>query len=162
MPWKNGGGSTLELICLHHPQTSDILFRLSSATVSQSGPFSQFAGIDRHLFLMDGDGFILKFPDKEVTMDKLHEVHIFRGEEEIHCQLLGPQCVDFNVMTNRTYGSSQLFITQFGNGRNFKCHADKSFLYFPHSKELIILSRGESYTHQDAYQTVYLIDLTTH
>lgn len=39
-PWKNGGGSTLELFRIPHPQNpDDFIFRISMATVASSGHF---------------------------------------------------------------------------------------------------------------------------
>ena len=48
MPWKNGGGSTTELLI--HPSSASVtssppfLWRISLATLDASGPFSTFAG----------------------------------------------------------------------------------------------------------------------
>src|SRR5262245_35147508 len=47
MPWKNGGGTTEEILV--HPA-----FRLSLATVATSGPFSVFPGIDRVILQLSG------------------------------------------------------------------------------------------------------------
>ena len=50
MPWKNGGGETVEVIV--HPEgasLSDFGWRVSMATVASDGPFSVFPGIDRTL-----------------------------------------------------------------------------------------------------------------
>ncbi|MBN7823193.1 HutD family protein, partial [Bowmanella yangjiangensis] len=46
MPWKNGGGSTLELaICPVGASLDDFDWRISSASVASSGAFSRFPGI---------------------------------------------------------------------------------------------------------------------
>ena len=52
MPWKNGGGETVEVIV--HPEgasLSDFGWRVSMASVASDGPFSVFPDIDRTLEL---------------------------------------------------------------------------------------------------------------
>eukprot|EP00762_Andalucia_godoyi_P003199 ANDGO_01099.mRNA.1 hypothetical protein SPRG_05530 len=54
MPWKNGQGETTQLcICPRGAELArnDYLFRVSSAVVRQSGPFSTFDGYSRWLWL---------------------------------------------------------------------------------------------------------------
>ena len=54
-PWKNGGGATRELAC--SPLGADMAhfdWRVSVATIAQSGPFSCFAGVDRIITLLSG------------------------------------------------------------------------------------------------------------
>ncbi len=60
MPWKNGGGVTVEIAI--HPQgasVDDFDWRVSMATVASDGPFSVFPGIDRTLSVLEGDGILL-------------------------------------------------------------------------------------------------------
>ena len=55
-PWKNGGGSTTEIaIAPLGAGFDDFDWRISLATITASGPFSSFPGIDRSLMLVDGD-----------------------------------------------------------------------------------------------------------
>ncbi|HXZ10527.1 MAG TPA: HutD family protein, partial [Paraburkholderia sp.] len=59
-PWKNGGGVTREVAA--YPQGAGLdtfVWRVSVADVSQPGPFSRFAGIDRTLVLLSGAGMLL-------------------------------------------------------------------------------------------------------
>ncbi len=66
MPWKNGGGVTVE-IAIHPPGASVDAFdwRVSMATVAQDGPFSSFAGIDRTLAIIEGNGLALAISGRE-------------------------------------------------------------------------------------------------
>ena len=60
MPWKNGGGETVEVIV--HPEgasLSDFGWRVSMASVASDGPFSVFPGIDRTLAVLSGNGMAL-------------------------------------------------------------------------------------------------------
>ena len=45
MPWKNGKGKTLQL--LRGEDKQGLTFRISQATVAESGHFSDFTGLDR-------------------------------------------------------------------------------------------------------------------
>ena len=55
MPWKNGGGETIEI--MKWPQDGDLShfdWRISMAQVALDGPFSVFPKIDRHLAVLAG------------------------------------------------------------------------------------------------------------
>jgi uncharacterized protein len=55
VPWKNGGGTTVE-IAVHPPSAGTDAFdwRVSAAEIREAGPFSRFDGIDRALAILDG------------------------------------------------------------------------------------------------------------
>ncbi|WP_305230098.1 HutD/Ves family protein, partial [Klebsiella pneumoniae] len=60
-PWKNGGGSTREIACWPPGAGMEAFgWRISVATIDQPGPFSAFAGVDRQIMLLDGDGVHLR------------------------------------------------------------------------------------------------------
>lgn len=102
-PWKNGGGVTREL-ATHPPgrDMQDFLWRISIADVHRSGPFSHFAGIDRTITLLEGDGFQLAFAD-----GRLHDLaspgapFTFSGDDAVDAQLIGGPSMDLNVMLRR-------------------------------------------------------------
>ena len=55
-PWKNGGGSTMQIAIWPLDVGLDNFdWRISLATITADGPFSVFPGIDRSLVLVDGD-----------------------------------------------------------------------------------------------------------
>ena len=61
MPWKNGGGTTIEIaVSPHGAGLDDFDWRVSMARVEGSGPFSRFADIDRCLCVLGGAGIVLK------------------------------------------------------------------------------------------------------
>jgi uncharacterized protein len=131
MPWKNGGGITVELFRIPDPQVPDsFLFRLSRAHVKQDGPFSKFHGIDRILVLLKGQGIRL-------NSIPLRSVLNFRGEEDIHCELINGEVIDFNVMTKRTFATATL--TR-GEGEI----SGPAFVYSPEKHELKILEEQEN------------------
>ena len=60
MPWKNGGGTTTEItVSPDGSGLDDFDWRVSMARVASSGPFSGFAGVDRTLAVLEGEGIVL-------------------------------------------------------------------------------------------------------
>lgn len=60
MPWKNGGGETVEIAVFPTNAGVDAFdWRISIATVATNGPFSIFPGIDRTLSILSGEGMTL-------------------------------------------------------------------------------------------------------
>lgn len=106
MPWKNGGGETIE-IAVQPPAAGldDFDWRLSIATITRNGAFSRFAGIDRRLALLEGDGLRLVIGSGDVTRTvelrpgdaPLH----FEGAAPVQAQLLNDPVRDLNLMTRR-------------------------------------------------------------
>ena len=103
MPWKNGGGETVEVIV--HPEgasLSDFGWRVSMAGVASDGPFSVFPGIDRTLAVLTGDGM-------ELSIEGLGERLLtpksaplpFPADASTTARLPGGPITDLNVMTRR-------------------------------------------------------------
>lgn len=158
MPWKNGGGTTLELFCLRNSQ-DETLFRLSSASVKQDGPFSIFPNIQRILFLISGSGFNLKFPDFDLLMSTPLSPITFEGEEVINCELLDDECTDFNIMTDRRFGSSKLEIKNIQLNEKCANRDGMLFIYLTEDKELHHLEPNQEYFHKGSEQLAYIIEL---
>lgn len=98
VPWRNGGGVTRELIV----QGDDPFdWRLSAATIDRDGPFSEFAGIDRILVLLRGDGIDLELGGRSVTLTAPGQGVVFSGEVPVAARLLGGSTVDLNLMWRR-------------------------------------------------------------
>ena len=103
-PWKNGGGSTREIACFPAGAGMDSFgWRISVATIAQAGPFSAFAGVDRQITLLDGDGVHLHSADGQINhaLDQRWKPFAFSGDVALDCTLLGDTSTDFNVMTRR-------------------------------------------------------------
>lgn len=93
MPWKNGGGSTVELaISPADAGLEDFAWRISTAQVAVDGAFSSFPGIDRSLAVLAGNGVCLQRADgQRETLLSGGAIAVFGGEEAISAQLLdGP------------------------------------------------------------------------
>ena len=119
-PWKNGGGTTRELIAW--PQTKlnaqDWTWRASVADVNQSGPFSSFPGVQRWFAVLSGDGVRLAVDGQMHELRKIDPPFCFDGAAQTRCELLGGATRDFNLMVQggasarvqRVSGDSMLMI----------------------------------------------------
>ena len=103
MPWKNGGGETVEVIV--HPEgasLSDFGWRVSMASVASDGPFSVFPGIDRTLAVLSGDCMALSIEglgDRLLTPQSAPLA--FPADAPTTARLAGGPITDLNVMTRR-------------------------------------------------------------
>ncbi|MEP9367128.1 HutD family protein [Xanthobacter sp. VNH20] len=104
MAWKNGGGETVEIFTVPEGAgLSDFDWRISSATVASAGPFSAFAGIDRTLCVLSGEGLTLAIaPQAPVRLDPASAPFRFPGEAAAFGTPHGGPVVDLNIMTRRT------------------------------------------------------------
>jgi environmental stress-induced protein Ves len=112
MPWKNGGGSTIELAVFpEHTGLSDRPFqwRVSIADVAADGPFSLFPGYDRHIMLIDGKGMTLQVaPYDVIELDEPFVPAQFSGDRTVHGKLSKGPVRDFNFIVARAFGPSSL------------------------------------------------------
>ena len=116
-PWKNGGGTTQEVVCWPQGAGLDSFeWRISIAQIASNGPFSAFAGIDRVITLLAGDGVHLHSPDGSVDhcLDQALRPFAFSGDVALDCDLLGGPSSDFNVMTRRGVVRAQVSIHRGG------------------------------------------------
>lgn len=101
MPWKNGGGETIEIAV--SPPAADFAsmdWRLSMATVASDGPFSSFPGIDRTLSVLSGT-LRLAIDGTAVDLMEMSPPHSFSGDAATHGAVLRGPVTDLNVMTRR-------------------------------------------------------------
>ena len=85
--WKNGKGTTSQIAIFPENATiaaNDFLWRLSSAEINQSDPFSHFPIYERILIVWKGDGLLLN-GSALLPYSPL----LFSGEEKINCDLIG-------------------------------------------------------------------------
>ncbi|WP_440533132.1 HutD/Ves family protein [Variovorax sp. YR566] len=112
-PWKNGGGTTQEIASWPQGAGLDSFgWRVSIATIAAAGPFSVFAGVDRSITLLEGDGVRLFTHDGRIDhrLDVPHRPFAFSGDEAIDCTLLGGVSNDFNVMTRRGQWRAEVLV----------------------------------------------------
>ena len=115
MPWKNGGGETTEIaISPAGAGLDNFDWRVSMAKVETSGPFSSFAGIDRTLAILEGQGMVLEIDGREPSMLTAEAAPLsFPADVPTFAELTGGPITDLNVMTRRgrlTHSVSRLDI----------------------------------------------------
>lgn len=110
MPWKNGGGVTTEIFVDSPSAAFD--WRVSIATVNAAGPFSTFAGYERHIMTLSGDGMVLDIGGRgEFTLESLQPFS-FSGDAKVHGALLQGPVMDFNLIVRRDFGQGNLRVIE--------------------------------------------------
>lgn len=99
MPWKNGGGSTEEITRDEAGATLDGFgWRVSIADISTSGDFSRFAGYQRIITVLQGDGMVLQVEGKDSRALLPFDAFAFSGDSAVSSTLLGGAIRDFNLI----------------------------------------------------------------
>jgi environmental stress-induced protein Ves len=109
LPWKNGKGETIELAINEGGSLADFDWRISMASVTEDGPFSDFSGYQRHLLLLKGIGIELTHLDgasinntisnsinngeNNVGHQERHDLHTL-DTQTLHAQRLETQILD--------------------------------------------------------------------
>ncbi len=104
MPWKNGGGETVEIaIFPEKASLADFDWRVSMATVATNGPFSSFPGIDRTLSILQGKGMRLMIEGRKPALLTGETAPLpFPADVATSATLVDGPIVDLNVMTRRS------------------------------------------------------------
>ena len=102
IPWKNGLGHTTELAISDGGNLERFDWRLSIASVVNDGDFSNFAGYQRNLVLIEGKGLILDHRNGDIdNLTELLDIACFDGACKTHGALVNGGIKDFNIMTNQ-------------------------------------------------------------
>lgn len=103
-PWKNGGGITLEAIRVP-PRADAYRWRVSIAHIDRPGPFSEFAGYQRIMVLLEGNGAALAFADgRNVELRRVGDMVEFDGAAAAQCELIDGKCTDLNLIAANSLG----------------------------------------------------------
>lgn len=138
MPWKNGKSETTELIAIHDPLTNELVCRLSIASVSLDGEFSDFGGFQRTLMIISGNGIALSHQSQEAhapnkipiqTLTRQYQYCNFDGGWETKAKLIDGPITDFNVIFNPQRISAKVFVIKEGEVNEIKNHANELFLF---------------------------------
>lgn len=97
-PWKNGGGTTTEIA--REGERERWTWRVSIAAVERPGPFSDFAGYERTIMLLRGDGMVLDIGGRVVRLER-HEPFTFDGAAPTEGRLAGGAVQDLNLIVDR-------------------------------------------------------------
>jgi environmental stress-induced protein Ves len=142
-PWKNGGGITHEAIRV--PSTGDpFLWRVSVAQIDSSGPFSDFAGYDRKMVLLQGPGIELAHGNgQHRVLKNVGDCVEFAGAMPTHCELLGGPCVDLNLMAAESLRSTGRVERLLG-GRIATAEGDTTLIFAIESPLSLASDAGET------------------
>lgn len=108
-PWKNGGGTTRELLVWPPDAGPDgWSLRLSLATIDHDGPFSPFPGLERHFVVVDGAGVSLAWPTGSRWVCRGDRPLVFDGADAPDARLIDGTTEDLNLMLRRVHGRGAL------------------------------------------------------
>jgi hypothetical protein len=98
MPWRNGTGKTAEVAIA--PGAGDrYVWRISIADVPESGPFSDYAGYERIISVVEGAGMEFHVAGhKPARLTRDSKPYAFPGSVATRCTLLDGPIRDFNLM----------------------------------------------------------------
>jgi environmental stress-induced protein Ves len=144
-PWKNGGGSTTEITVFPPGATfDDFDWRISLATITQSGPFSVFPGIDRSLSLVDGAGVVLDVGnERRVALSEREPIVAFPGETEVFATVDCGTTTDFNVMTRRARSNHQLERRVVRDFSTLERRSETTIVFLAEGESLALISGSE-------------------
>jgi environmental stress-induced protein Ves len=102
MPWRNGGGETVEIaIAPEGASFADFDWRISSALVASDGPFSALPEIERTLCVTSEGALALEIDGGRLRLDRASAPCRFSGDAAVTAKLPGLAIRDLNVMTRR-------------------------------------------------------------
>lgn len=145
--WKNGKGKTSEIAIFPENATvmaNNFLWRISSAKVNQSDPFSHFPNCERQLVVWIGDGLLLNgtplLPNSPLT---------FSGEENINCDLINQTpVIDFGIIYKKESITACLEVLASATPTSIELDQGIHFLFLAEGDDCIIsgnkLEAGDS------------------
>nr|WP_210300936.1 HutD family protein [Rhizobium sp. BK619] len=166
MPWKNGGGETVEIAV--SPEDAGLAgfdWRVSMATVATDGPFSIFPGIDRTLAILNGNGMTLDIEGWAPALTTASDPLAFPADIPVAARLEDGAITDLNVMTRRAVLVHTLMRLEIDGGRTLPltsstclllCH--RGALSFAQGGETGALASGDALLITDAGEIELKID----
>lgn len=100
MPWKNGRGSTDQIVREDSPD-GRMMWRASIADVTEVGGFSRFEGYERILTLLNSSGFTLDIDGQSTVLSRPGQAAQFAGEADVRVTRVDLPSRDFNIITLR-------------------------------------------------------------
>jgi len=176
VPWKNGGGSTIEIaIGPNEAGFDDFDWRVSLATISEDGAFSQFPGVDRTLALVDGHGMTLQIDGEPALISDAEPVVAFDGSSEVQARLNRGPTLDFNVMSRSERCWHQFGRRRLSGDSTFVARAEVTVLFLAEGDSLqlasdderiglvrydaVILDQGTVWSLEAGQATIFIVDV---
>lgn len=175
-PWKNGGGSTIEIaIGPLEAGFDDFDWRVSLATIAEDGAFSQFPGVDRTLALVDGHGMTLQIDGEPALISDAEPVVAFDGASEVSARLNRGPTLDFNVMSRSERCWHQFGRRRLSGDSTFVARAEVTVLFLAEGDSLqlasdderiglvrydaVILDQGTVWSLEAGQATIFIVDV---
>jgi uncharacterized protein len=132
MPWKNGGGVTIDIAVAMLPGFAaggwdGIIWRFSRTAIVTPGAFSDLSGYDRELALVSGAGLVLETADGEIDVRLPFQPVRFAGETKIISRLEAGAVEVVNLIGDRSRVSIEL--SCLWGGVEIACLAGVHILY---------------------------------
>ena len=132
MPWKNGGGVTIDIAVTMLPgfapgSWEGMVWRFSRTAIVRPGPFSDLSGYDRRLALVSGQGLVLGTPVGEIDVRQPFRPVRFAGETSIVSRLEAGPVEVVNLIGDRSRVSIDLSCLSPGATRT--CPAGVHIIY---------------------------------
>ena len=109
-PWRNGGGSTRELLAWPPgAPPSAWQLRVSVATIAQDGPFSAYPGMRRWLAVLRGASVVLALRSGKVQCTAGGDALTFDGADAPGCTLVDGATDALNLMCAASAGQARLW-----------------------------------------------------
>ncbi|MCX5517871.1 HutD family protein [Kaistia defluvii] len=145
MPWKNGGGETIEIaVGPDGAGLDDFDWRVSLARVERDGPFSVFPGIDRTLSIVEGRGIALAFGGgRTVTLTGGDAPFAFPGDVAVEGRLIDGPLVDLNVMTRR--GTARSEVSRFTGSLQIDQQSAEASIVYCHAGRCRVVTEDASH-----------------
>jgi environmental stress-induced protein Ves len=158
MPWKNGGGSTEEITRDAGTGLDGFGWRLSIADIGESGGFSTFAGYERIITVLQGDGMTLSVDGQHTRSLLPLDPFAFSGESKVSCTLLGGPIRDFNLIyAPQRYGARLQWLS--GEQRFFSEAGTVLVFSISDAMEVKVGNSTQQLGHHDCLQIDRNVDL---
>ncbi|MDK1375181.1 MULTISPECIES: HutD family protein [unclassified Sinorhizobium] len=147
MPWKNGGGETVEIaVSPERASLSDFDWRISMATVASDGSFSSFPGIDRTLSILEGAGMTLAIEGRQPKLLTVADAPLsFPAEAPTSATLRDGPVIDLNVMTRRGVLKHRVRRLHVEGSQSLESHA-RELIVFCHRGSVTLATEGVTAT----------------
>ncbi|MGY9049271.1 hypothetical protein P775_25180 [Puniceibacterium antarcticum] len=122
-PWKNGAGTMA--VILTSPGGTDwdrLDWRVSTAVITRSAPFSHFPGLDRLFTPYQGGTVTLRLPGQVQKVTPGDAPFAFSGEAECYCDHDGAETLVLNLQTRAPYRAAAGYDASVWEGAPVACY----------------------------------------
>ncbi|UQZ91137.1 hypothetical protein C4J81_02580 [Deltaproteobacteria bacterium Smac51] len=129
MPWKNGLGTTCEILREPADDSQPFDWRISVADIKENGPFSIFSGYTRIINTLEGSGMRLMVDGVDSGDLKQYDPFVFSGDSQVESELIDGTIRDFNLIYRASVCKGRLQWLNVSGPRAFCSQADHIIIY---------------------------------